>query len=65
MPIDLILVKKRRSDTMAKTGFGADKTVIKSMGFCSFGSGSNTAEIDVKDGKILRTRPLDLIENIN
>ncbi|NLP44466.1 MAG: molybdopterin-dependent oxidoreductase [Peptococcaceae bacterium] len=43
---------------MAKTGFGADKTVIKSMGFCSFGSGSNTAEIDVKDGKILRTRPL-------
>jgi trimethylamine-N-oxide reductase (cytochrome c) len=36
---------------MAKTGFGADKTVIKSLGFCSFGSGSNTAEIDVKDGK--------------
>lgn len=27
------------------------------MGFCSGGVGSNTAEIDVEDGKIVRIRP--------
>jgi trimethylamine-N-oxide reductase (cytochrome c) len=43
---------------MSKKGFGADKTCIKGLGFCSFGAGANTAEVDVKDGKIIRTRPL-------
>jgi len=33
------------------------KTVYKGTGLCSFGVGANLAEIDVKDGKILRTRP--------
>jgi len=35
-----------------------DKTCIKGMGFCSFGNGSNAAEVDVKDGKVVRIRPL-------
>ena len=35
-----------------------EKTVIKSTGFCSFGIGSNVAAVDVKNGKIVRTRPL-------
>ncbi|MBW1863022.1 MAG: dehydrogenase, partial [Deltaproteobacteria bacterium] len=35
-----------------------EKTFIKSMGFCSFGIGANVAAVDVKNGKIIRTRPL-------
>ncbi|MCB2180317.1 molybdopterin-dependent oxidoreductase [bacterium] len=35
-----------------------EKTTIKNLGFCSFGIGANSAEVDVKDGKILRIRPL-------
>jgi len=34
------------------------KTFVKSMGFCSFGIGANVATVDVKNGKIIRTRPL-------
>ena len=34
------------------------KTVYKTTGLNSFGIGANIAEIDVKDGKVLRTRPL-------
>ena len=34
------------------------KTVYKATGLNSFGIGANVAEIDVKDGKILRTRPM-------
>lgn len=33
------------------------KTVYKGTGLCSFGVGANLAEIDVKDGKVVRTRP--------
>ena len=39
---------------MAKTH---DKTVYKTTGWCGFASGSNTAAVDVKDGKIARIRP--------
>lgn len=39
-----------------------DKTVYKSLGLCGFGMGSNSACVDVKDGKILRIRPLDYTE---
>lgn len=41
----------------------ADKSVIKNVGFCGFGSTSNTARVDVKDGKIVRVRPLHYTEN--
>ena len=37
---------------------GEEKTYIKGLGFCSFGIGANVAEVDVKDGKVLRIRPL-------
>lgn len=35
-----------------------EKTYLKGVGFCGFGVGSNSAEVDVKDGKIIRVRPL-------
>jgi molybdopterin guanine dinucleotide-containing S/N-oxide reductase-like protein len=35
---------------------GNKKTYLKGIGMCGFGSGSNSAEVDVKDGKILRIR---------
>lgn len=34
------------------------KTYIKGLGYCGFGIGANSAEVDVKDGKILRIRPM-------
>ena len=33
------------------------KTYYKGLGFCGGGVNSNTCEVDVKDGKIIRTRP--------
>ncbi|WP_165253235.1 molybdopterin-dependent oxidoreductase [Adlercreutzia sp. ZJ304] len=48
---------------MKKKGVGADETHIKGLGFCSNGVGSNTALVDVKDGKILRTRPMDFLQD--
>lgn len=44
---------------MAKTH---DKTVYKTTGWCGFASGSNTAAVDVKDGKIARIRPVHFEE---
>ena len=41
-------------------GTTADKTVYKTTGWCGFGSGSNAASVDVKDGRIARIRPLRL-----
>ena len=35
-----------------------EKSVIKGLGFSSFGCGSHPSVIDVKNGKIIRTRPL-------
>jgi len=29
------------------------RPVLKGWGFCSFGNGSNAAEVDVKDGKVV------------
>ena len=46
-----------RGRNMGKT---SDKTVYKTTGWCGFGSGSNTAAVDVKDGRIARIRPLHL-----
>lgn len=39
------------------------KTSIKGLGFCGFALGANTAEVDVKDGKILRIRPFHYDKN--
>ncbi len=35
-----------------------DKSVIKCLGFCGFGMGANITEVDVKDGRVARIRPL-------
>ena len=40
----------------------ADKTVLKNLGFCGFAINSNTSCVDVKDGRIVRIRPLHLDE---
>ncbi len=37
---------------------GIEKTSIKGSGLCSFGDNSNVAAVDVKNGKIVRIRPL-------
>lgn len=37
-----------------KMGKTSDKTVYKTTGWCGFGSGSNTAAVDTKDGRIAR-----------
>ncbi len=41
----------------------SDKTVIKNLGFCGFGMSSNTSAVDVKDGRIVRIRPLHYDDN--
>ncbi|MFC1869398.1 molybdopterin-dependent oxidoreductase [Thermodesulfobacteriota bacterium] len=35
-----------------------EKTIVKGLGFCSYTTDGNAAAIDVKDGKIIRIRPL-------
>jgi trimethylamine-N-oxide reductase (cytochrome c) len=47
---------------MVKKGIGADSSHIKGLGWCAVGYGSNTGVVDVKDGKILRTRNFDWTE---
>ncbi len=37
-----------------------DKTVYKNTCWCGFGTGSNAAAVDVKDGRVARIRPLHL-----
>jgi trimethylamine-N-oxide reductase (cytochrome c) len=41
----------------------ADSSVIKSIGFSGFGSTSNVSRVDVRDGKIVRIRPLHYTDN--
>ena len=41
-----------------KASAGTSKTVLKGLGQCSFTRNSDPAAIDVKDGKIVRIRPL-------
>ena len=43
---------------------GSDvRTTIKTMGFCGPCSASEPAQVDVRDGKILRVRPFSYVEN--
>ncbi|MFC1868670.1 molybdopterin-dependent oxidoreductase [Thermodesulfobacteriota bacterium] len=35
-----------------------EKTIVKGLGFCSFATDGNVSTVDVKDGKIVRIRPL-------
>jgi molybdopterin guanine dinucleotide-containing S/N-oxide reductase-like protein len=36
----------------------SEKTVLKGLSFCGFAADGNLSEVDVKDGKIVRIRPL-------
>lgn len=42
-----------------------EKTYIKGLGLCAFGNGANVAEVDVKDGKVLRIRPMHYEKEYN
>lgn len=42
---------------------GKITTKFKTMGFCGPGTASDTAEIDIKDGRLLRTRPFSYVEH--
>ena len=44
--------------TVAKKSKTAEKTCIKSTGLIGMGECSSVAAVDVKDGKIVRVRPL-------
>ncbi len=46
------MVKKKHPQTED------EKTIIKGLGFCSIAADSNTVQMEIKDGKILRIRPL-------
>ncbi len=50
------------ADKDKSNGKNGEKTYIKGLGFCSFGIGANVAQVDVKDGKVLRIRPLHFDE---
>src|SRR4030042_3096232 len=52
--------KNTRIKNQRKSGKkdGEEKTNIKNLSFCGFGIGGNVTAVDVKDGKIIRLRPL-------
>ena len=41
----------------------ADKSTVKTLGFCGNGLSSNATRVDVKDGRIVRIRPVHYDEN--
>ena len=41
-----------------RTGATTEKSVVKGLGFCAISADANSSVIDVKDGKIIRIRPL-------
>lgn len=47
---------------MPKKGYGADSSHFRSLNWCSNAYGANGAVVDVKDGKVLRTRNMDFTE---
>jgi molybdopterin guanine dinucleotide-containing S/N-oxide reductase-like protein len=52
---------RKRDHTVTKTTIGKEgqgKTLIKNFSFCAYSMGSNVACVDVKNGRIVRIRPL-------
>ncbi|MFC1868512.1 molybdopterin-dependent oxidoreductase [Thermodesulfobacteriota bacterium] len=43
---------------MAEKETSEERTLIRSLGFCSFAVHNNVAEVDVKNGKVIRIKPL-------
>ena len=52
--------KKKVGEISTKDSWKPDKTVIKSLGLMGFGKGCQISAIDIKDGKIIRIRPLHM-----
>jgi anaerobic selenocysteine-containing dehydrogenase len=48
----------KAGDMAARTGESGEKTIAKGLGFCGNGFDANSVFVDVKDGKIVRIRPL-------
>ena len=48
---------------MSEIKRGEITTTIKTMGFCGPCTASDSAEIDVRDGRILRTRPFSYVKH--
>ncbi len=47
------------AEDMSKTGASGEKTLVRDISFCGVPeNGSNASMVDVKDGKIIRIRPL-------
>ena len=47
------------AEDMSKTGASGEKTLIRDISFCGVPeNGSNASMVDVKDGKIVRIRPM-------
>jgi molybdopterin guanine dinucleotide-containing S/N-oxide reductase-like protein len=51
---------KKHGKMSAKDSWKPDKTVIKSLGLMGFGKSGQISAVDLKDGKILRIRPLHM-----
>jgi anaerobic selenocysteine-containing dehydrogenase len=60
----MLLSKRQKGTAMAKAKnrLKVDKTVLKSLGQCSFTRNGDPSAIDVRDGKIVRIRPLHFTE---
>jgi hypothetical protein len=47
------------AEDMSTTGTSGEKTLIRDISFCGVPeNGSNASMVDVKDGKIVRIRPM-------
>ena len=47
------------AEDMSKTGASGEKTLVRDISFCGVPeNGSNASMVDVKDGKIIRIRPM-------
>jgi len=51
-------VKPQANKSLAPPAVGADKTVIKALGLSGGIFGASPANVDVKDGRVVRIRPL-------
>ena len=55
MPVQ---IKPKSSPSSEPPAYGADKTVVKALGLSGGIFGACPASVDVKDGKVVRIRPL-------
>src|SRR5450759_2063992 len=59
VPAELAAEVTSMAEDMSKTGASGEKTLIRDISFCGVPeNGSNASMVDVKDGKIIRIRPM-------